>query len=194
MLAAAELFQASFPFTVTLTADDKCPTWTRLGSQGAQTSRRRWPGKWQKSQTCWCPGNCPSQGWTALRTLSFSLSPCVSVPLSCCNQNTLHMAETYFLQLVLQARRSQVLGDGTFHVWWGPIPDSRKLLLLCLHIEKGRGSSLGSFFIKALIPLMGLPPLWPSHLVQDMPPKTITSWRGVVMSFQYINFGDTNSS
>lgn len=55
--------------------------------------------------------------------------------------------------------------------------------------QKGEGSSLGSFFIKALIPFKRAPPSWPNNLPETPPPpppNTIT----LAIRFQLMGLGD----
>ena len=58
---------------------------------------------------------------------------------------------------------------------------------LCPVVVEGTGSSLGSLFVRALIPLMKAPSSWLNHLPKTPTPNIIT----LEIRFQDMNFGRT---
>lgn len=62
-----------------------------------------------------------------------------------------------------------------FGIWWGLtswVTDNHLVAVFCI-VEGARKLSQASF-IRALILFMRAPPLWPNHLPNASPPKTIT--------------------
>lgn len=61
-------------------------------------------------------------------------------------------------------------GAGRFRVWGGVSSwfiDS--VFLLCPHVEEGVRGFFGVRFVRALVPFMRTPPLWPNHLPKSHP-------------------------
>ena len=76
-----------------------------------------------------------------------------------------------------------------FGVWWGPaswlIEDH---LFAVLSLVEGLKKLSGVSFIRALIPFMRIPPLWPKHLPKA--PNTVLSHERLHFNIQIL--GDTN--